>query len=92
MLLNNPLTIADINITEKNSGPDRGKLQGSTPRLTPQPVLVDYVAVSRDIQILHRDVSLSADIKFVNSIPFFISVSDKIKFTTAEFMRSQKIV
>jgi hypothetical protein len=49
------------------------------------------VKVPKDILKLHRDVTLCADIFFVNKLPFFISLSRKIRFTAVNHLSDQKI-
>jgi hypothetical protein len=49
------------------------------------------VKVPKDLLKLHRDVTLCADIFFVNKIPFFISLSRKIKFTAVNHLPDRKI-
>jgi hypothetical protein len=40
--------------------------------------------------LLNRNVTLLLDIMFVNSLPFMVSVSRKIKFTTVEYLPGRK--
>ena len=60
----------------------------------PTSVNINYVNLPKDICERHKNVILSADIMFVNSIPFFITVSRHIKFTTVEPLddRSDKTI
>ena len=47
-------------------GPEQAGHQGKEVRQKPQRVEVEYVAIPRDIYSLHRFVTLTADIMFVN--------------------------
>jgi hypothetical protein len=49
-------------------------------------VAKDFVKVPKDLLKLHRDVTLTADIFFVNKIPFFLTLSRKISFTAVNHL------
>ena len=51
----------------------------------------DYVAIPPAILSANRYVTLSGDLFFVNKVPFFATISDHIKFTTAEHIINHKI-
>ena len=51
----------------------------------------DFVKVPKDLLNLHRDVTLTADIFFVNKIPFFITHSRKICFTAVNHLADRTI-
>ena len=48
------------------------------------------VDVPPEIMDHYQAVTLCADIMFVNSIPFFMSISKHIKFTTSSFIPNHK--
>jgi hypothetical protein len=50
----------------------------------------EYIQISREIVTLNRNVTLLIDIMFVNSLPFMVSDSRKIKFTTVEYFHERK--
>ena len=51
----------------------------------------DLIAIPQEILKLHNDLVTGMDIMFVNVLPFFTTISSKIKFTTVEFIPNLKI-
>jgi hypothetical protein len=49
-------------------------------------VVTDYVETPKAILDLNKDVTLTADVMFVDGIPFLVTTSRKIKFTTSEYV------
>jgi len=77
--------------TRKIWGPDVPSLKGKTTRATPSTVTTDIVEVPVEIRELHRIVTLSIDVFYVNKIPFFITLSHKLMFTTVTHLANRKI-
>jgi hypothetical protein len=90
MINNCTVTSPDIANANKIFGPDRPTLRGNIVRIKPSPVVTDYVQIPREIVSLNNNVTLLINIMFVNSLPFMVSVSRKIKFTTLEFLHGRK--
>ena len=51
----------------------------------------DFVKVPKDLLKLHREVTLTADIFFVNKIPFFLTLSRKICFAAVNHLSDRTI-
>ena len=68
-----------------------GALKGKSVRKQPEAVRSNYVDLPRDILTRHQRIELAADIMFVNTIPFMVTISRHIMFTSAECLKSRKI-
>ena len=69
MIMNFPVTIEDVRRAKKINGSSVQALKGKTTRTKPSPVVVsDYVAVPHAIFEENRNVTLSIDVMFVNTI------------------------
>ena len=66
-----------------------GAIMGKTRRSRPAP-MVSNVLLTPNILKAHKNVILSADIFFVNGIAFFTTISQHIKFVTADRPVDQK--
>jgi hypothetical protein len=77
-----PVMTEYANVADKIWGKSVPSLKGKTTRENPEHVPSDVVAVPTEIQELHRNVTMSIDIFFVNKIPFFITLSQNICFNT----------
>eukprot|EP00957_Ditylum_brightwellii_P143011 10896631-Ditylum_brightwellii.AAC.1 len=78
LLPNSLISVKDINNAEFVFGPDLGTLKGKTVRKTPEPVVMDYIEVPRELIDLHKDVTVAAYILYINKIPFLTSASRNI--------------
>lgn len=67
-------------------------LKGGTVRQKPDRVDPEYAQIPRDFYRLHKFVTLSADVMFVNGLPFFITRSRDIKLISAEYIPDRKSV
>ncbi len=89
-LKNCSISVDDISNASSIYGKARPNLRGSTTRTKPTRVTPTVVSVPRDFYKLHRFVTLSADVMFVNGLPFLTTVSENIEFLTAEFLPNRK--
>ncbi len=62
---NCPFSMSDITIARAIFGPDLASVQGTTVRLTPTPVVADYVAVPCLLVKANKVVTLVADVIFL---------------------------
>ena len=88
---NCPVTVQDISIAQEVWGKDIAALKGKTTRTKPVPVQQDMLKVPRDFLRLHKNVFLTIDIFFVDTIPFLLTLSRKIDFTTASHLENRKL-
>jgi len=84
-----PITVHDVTRANSIYGPDLKALRGKTVRNAPEHVQPDYVEIPKDFLLLHRSVTLVADVMFVNNVPFLITMSRGIKFITVEHVKSR---
>ena len=76
-----PVTIQDLDVKETIYGKSVPALKGKTTRRTPEPVSVgNLLKVPKEFLKLHKEVYLTADIIFVNKIPFFLTTSRKLDY------------
>lgn len=86
-----PINSRDIAAAADIFGPDIGSLKGKTAVRRTIPHVADrMVDVPLRIMRLYRAVTLAGDIMFVNKIPFFVTTSHRIQFSTAEVIMNQK--
>ena len=84
------MKVQDIDIAHAIWGKEIAALKGNTTRKKPTHVTGDLVKVPRELVKLHKDVFMKAYILFVNGIPFFISMSRNIIFTTVNHLAVSK--
>jgi hypothetical protein len=82
MLKDCPIT--NDNIANANSifGTDLATIRGKTVRRRPKRVITDYVNIPRKLVEVNQQVTLAADVMFVDSVPFLVSVSCNINLIT----------
>ena len=76
-----PVAVDDVKIAEAIFGKDISMLKGKTTRMKPIHVADLRIATPRGLLDLHRKVCLTADLFFMNKIPFLISYSWNPCFT-----------
>jgi hypothetical protein len=54
--------------------------------------MADYVAIPKEIIDLNKEITLAADVLFVNGMPFVTSLSRKVKFATMEYISEPKLI
>ena len=81
---NCPVTIEDINISEKIFGPDVYAIKGKSVRKKPKVVVNDYIEIPRGLIKAHQGIILCADIMFINEVAFLVTMSKHIRFITIQ--------
>jgi hypothetical protein len=89
LLPNNPYTVEDIQAADDILGPDVGSLKGKTTHRAPPRVETNTTPLPYEIQERYRNITLCADVMFVNKIPFLMTTSRNLRFGTAETIPSQ---
>jgi len=86
-----PVTLDDVEVAVSIWGKNIDALKGKTTRKKSLPVSRDYVKVPKEMLKLHHEVFLTADIFFVNKIPFFLTLSRKICFTAVNHLANRTV-
>ena len=77
-------------VAEDVYGPDLGSVKGKTVRRRPLRVECGVTCTIAFIGTRHyKEINMTADIIFVNAIPYFVSLSRKIEFGTIEALDLQ---
>jgi hypothetical protein len=82
----------DITNANKIFGTDLATIRGKTARRHPKWVIMDYVNIPRLLVDASQRVTLVADVMFVDSVPFLVSVSRNINLITIEHAPSPRTV
>jgi hypothetical protein len=90
LLPNSPVTKADIMAAEHIFGPDVGSLKGKTVRRRPPQVKDVVEPLPPSIMERYRNITLCADIMYVNGIAMLVTVSRNIRFATVEALSNRK--
>jgi hypothetical protein len=84
LFLNSKITPRNVLHAEVIFGKDLGGIQGKTTRKQTDRIITDYIHVPDDIMKYHKNVVLAIDIMIIAEMPFLITTSMDIKFTTIE--------
>jgi hypothetical protein len=86
MITNCPVTPTDIIAANKIFGPNVASIKGKTVRITQEPVLTSHVKIPQDILDLNKEITITADVMFVDGLGFMVTNSRGVKFTTSEYV------
>ncbi len=75
MLEDCPVTNDNIHAAHNSYGPDLASIRRETVGRKPVWVVIDYVEIPLNFITIHGQVTLVADLLFINSIPFLVSAS-----------------
>jgi hypothetical protein len=75
---NSPINPIDISKADTIYGCDLGGIRGKTVRKKPERVQGGIIKIPKDFYKLHHFVTLTADIMYVNGVPFLTTLSRKI--------------
>ena len=87
-LPNCPYTSRDVQIAEAIYGKDLGNIKGKTTRTNPPKVTGEVIPCPHHILQHYNNITLVADVMYVNGIPFFVTKSRHIMFGTINALPS----
>jgi hypothetical protein len=85
------MTVQEIDVALEMWGKNITALKGKTIRSKTNPVARDYVKVPNEFLKLHKEVFMTTIIFFVNTIPFFLTLSHKICFTAVNNLADRTV-
>ena len=88
VIKNCPVTTWDIANATAIFGPNQAAMRGKTVRQKPDKVETEFIPIPRDFYELHKFVTLTADVMFVNGVAFLTTLSRKIRLFTIEHVPS----
>jgi hypothetical protein len=86
-----PVTVEDAVVAYKIWGPNVAALNGKAVQKRPEPIKTDIVSILKEIRELHKEVTLTIDIFFMNKIPFFLTLSRVLYFTTVTHLPDRSL-
>ena len=87
-----PVTVDDAKIAVKIYGQDIGALKGKTTRRpTPHVPSTSIIPIPKKLLSLHKNVTLCADIFFMDKIAMFTTCSRALLFITTDFIKDKKL-
>jgi hypothetical protein len=86
-----PVMVEDAMVAYKIWGPSVAALKGKTVQKKPEPIKTDIVSIPKEIRELHKEATLMIDIFFVNKIPFFVTLSRVLYFTTVKHLPDRSL-
>jgi hypothetical protein len=89
LLPNNPFTTNDILPAKDILGPNIGSSKGKTTHQQPHKVTNNIPLLDPTIRNWYKNITLCADLMFVNKIPFLVTIPRNIWFSTAEALNNQ---
>ena len=82
--------MVDANTAEDIFGKEKGYLSGKTTRSNSHQVQATYINIPKQLMEKKQCVTLSADIMFINGIPFFFTDGHYINFITVLITKDQQ--
>ena len=90
MVTNCPVTSTDAISAFNIFGKDLDSIYGKPTRSTPATVSTDLIKIPRTLLRNHRKLTVEADLMFINTLPFFVTISRGLAFITVQKITSRK--
>ena len=85
------ISVCEISNARQLFGTDLGGVRGKTVRRRPGAVWPEYESIPHDLYECIINVTLTADVMFVNGLPFLVTLSQDIKLASVEFLPSHMV-
>jgi hypothetical protein len=92
VIQNRPVTVEDVNISEKIFGPDMSSLKGKSTRRKPKPVRSNLIEIPKEIIMKHHDIDLCKNAMYVNECGMLTAIDQTIKFQSLVPMNNKQQV
>ena len=89
MIVNCPVTFDDVKNAKLIFSTDATSLKGKSGMRNPDNVVTDYVEIPWKILESRKELEVSTDIMFVNKLPFLVTISKGLKFTTIDYLSNK---
>ncbi len=83
--------VEDAMVAYKIWGPSVAALKRKKVWKRPEPIKTDIVSIPKEIRELHKEVTLTINIFYVNKIPFFLTLSRVLYFTTVTHLPDRSL-
>jgi hypothetical protein len=87
---NCPVTVEDVNISEKIFGPEMSSLKGKPARQKPKPVRSHLIKIPKELITKHHDVELCMDAMDVNECGMLTAIDQTVKFQSLVAMNAKQ--
>ncbi len=88
LIKNCPITVEDIDNSEKIFGADIPSMKGKVTRQKPTPVVEDIIEIPQELRMTQMNVTLCVDVMHVNSLTFLTTISRKLYYRSAQFIKT----
>jgi hypothetical protein len=86
-----PVIEEDVGMAEKIFGKDIAVLKGKTSQKTPGVVIQDIVTIPPELKLAQKEVTLCIDMFYVNKMPFFHTILEKINCQMTQWVPQQEV-
>jgi hypothetical protein len=90
IIQNCPVTVEDVNISEKRFGPDMSSLKGKSMMCKPKPVRSDLIEIPNEIITKHHDIDLCMNAMYVNECGMLTAIDQTIKLRSLVPMNTKQ--
>ncbi len=83
-----PITVKDIDNSEKIFGVDIPSMKGKVTRQKPIPVMEDIIEIPQELRMTQMNVTLCVDVMHVNSLTFLTTISRNLYYRSAQHIKT----